>query len=337
MKSIVIFVLFFVVSPALRAQELFPVAEPASTVPKGALGVRLFDEGYKESGLVRDLAACRLMYGITPRLSLYGTVTASDFHEKTLPFDFISHNHGGQTFGGANTPAQGVAYPLIYNSVDLYAKYRFVSSDGQNTHFRMAAYAEASKVSPPSHEAEPDLLIHTSGFGAGLIATWLRQRFAGSLSSGFILPLAYSGDAYDRYGGIYPTTITYGNALTYSLSLGYRLLPASYTGYRQTNWNVYIEFTGKAYGAAQVSQKDGPAANALPIPITINTPILQAGSYLDVIPGIQCILSSTYRIDFSTALPLVNKSYDHLYPFVLVGIQRYFFFSNSGKSDKLAP
>jgi len=308
-------------------QELFPVAEPASTLPKGALGIRVFDEGYPELDLFRNVMALRAMYGITSKLTVYATADVSDYHEKTLPFDFITHNHsGGSLVPGTNTPQEGVPYPYVFNSVDLYAKYRFVTLDGQNTHFRMAAYLEGSDVFVPSHEAEPDLLIHTSGWGGGLISTWLKHNLAVSLTTGFIFPMEYQGDTYDRYGGVYPTTIQYGKGVNYDLSFGYKVYPGKYRSYSQTNWNVYCEFIGKSYGAAKVYQKDGPYSYSLNYTLPITTPILEAGNYVDINPGLQCIINSIYRIDASMGFPLINKSYDHLYPLYLVGVQRYFFF-----------
>ena len=46
----------------------------------------------------------------------------------------------------------------------------------------------------------------------------------------------------------------YGDAITYSLSLGYRKSPEVYTDYRQANTNVYLEFIGKAFQTAKVYQ-----------------------------------------------------------------------------------
>ena len=310
-----------------NAQELYPISEPASTVPKGALGVRAFGEGYREVDLFRSILGIKLLYGLTPKLSVYATATYSDYHEKTLPFDFITHNHsGGKTVSGTNTPVQGVPYPMIFNSIDIYAKYRFVTSDGANTHFRMAAYAEGSYVAVPSHEAEPDLLIHTSGFGAGLISTYLIKHFAASLTAGFIIPMEYKGNTTDSFGGIYPTTIKYGNGFNYSLSVGYLLFPKRYSGYEQTNWNIYCEFLGKAYSAAKITQQAGQFAGAIVYDVPVTTPILQAGNFVDIAPGVQCIIKSTYRVDLSLELPFINRSYDHLYPLYLLGVQRYFFF-----------
>lgn len=320
------------------AQELFPIAEPASSVPGSALGVRLFGKGYKEAAVFRKMAGMRLLYGVTPKLSLYFNAAESDFHTQRLPLDFIDHNHNGtQPTGSVNTPQLGAANPLVFNSMSVYAKYRFLTSDGPNTHFRMAGYAEAAYVAVPAPHAEPDLQMHTSGISAGVIATYLKHHFAASLTTGFILPVAYTGNATDRFGGIYPTVIRYGNAANYSLSFGYLLLPRSYKSYKQMNWNLYLEFTGKAFGAAAVSQKDGPDANALPILISGHAPTLHAGNYMDVNPGVQCIINSIYRIEATAALPIINRSYTHQYPVWQLAVQRYFYSGGrkSAKSDKL--
>ena len=331
LKKLILVVLLWQTYGVAVAQELFPVAEPASSVPKGALGVRVFDEGYQEKSLYRNVAAIKLMYGLTSKLSVYVTADVSDIHAKTLPFDFISHDHSGGTLvSGTNTPKQGVEYQYVFNSVDLYAKYRFLSVDGTNSHFRMAAYAEGSYVAVPSHEAEPNLLIHTSGVGAGIITTYLKHHFAVSLTTGCILPFDYKGNTYDIFGGVYPTTIKYGNAVSYDLSFGYLLFPRSYKNYDQTNWNIYCELIGKSYGAAKVREQDGPFPGAIVYELSNSTPILKAGNYIDITPGIQCILKSTYRIDFSVAFPLINRSYNHLYPVYMLGLQRYFYFGKHG-------
>src|SRR5579871_854359 len=113
-----------------HAQELFPIAEPASNVPKGALGIRLYGETYNEVDRIRNLFALRIMYGLTPRLTLYATPNVSNHHNKDLPPEFPVHN----------TPQIGVTHPYLFNGVDFYAKYRFFSHDGQNSHFRTAIY-----------------------------------------------------------------------------------------------------------------------------------------------------------------------------------------------------
>ena len=125
-----------------------------------------------------------------------------------------------------------------------------------------------------------------------------------------------------------PATVTYADGYNYSLSFGYLLLPHTYTDYNQTNWNIYMEFVGKSYG--QVQMQVGNVYYNLPqYAISTNgIKALQAGQYLEVYPGIQTILRSTLRIDFSVGIPITSRSYVHYYPVYNLGIQRYFFHHN---------
>ena len=322
MKKLAGFIFTFFFCHVMFAQELFNLTLPASTLPKGALGVRLFDESYSESGLIRKISVLKIMYGLTPKLSIVLSAVGADYHSLNLPLDFIQHDHSGK--GGPpspNTPVP-VPNPFIFDGVDVYAQYRFFSSDGENSHFRMAAYGEASDVRIASHLAEAELLAHNSGFGAGVITTYLKSHFAATVTLGYIIPLAYHGNAIDKYGGAYPTNIIYGNAINYDVALGYLLFPQHYKNYKQSNLNIYLEFLGKSYGAANVTQQDGVVTDHIPNSI----PILRAGNYVDINPGIQYIIRSSTRIDVSMGFPLLNSSYNHTYPLYYIGLQRYFFF-----------
>ena len=322
MKKVPGFILAFFFIQTVCAQELYNLTAPASTLSKGTLGVRLFDESYSESGLVRKITELKAMYGLTPKLTLIASAVASDYHSLNLPLDFIVHDHsGGGAPPGAYKPA-AVPYPFIFAGTDLYAQYRFYSSDGEQTHFRIAAFGEGSYVRIASHLAEPELLTHNSGIGAGLIATYLKSHFAGTVTASYTVPFEYSGNSFDKYGGVYPTTIIYGNALNYDLALGYLLFPRHYTSYKQTNINIYLEFLGRSYGAADVTQQDGTVTDHIPN----NISFLKAGNYVDVNPGVQCIIRSDVRLDFSMGFPLINYSYNHVYPLYFVGLQRLFYF-----------
>ena len=105
---------------------------------------------------------------------------------------------------------------------------------------------------------------------------------------------------------------------------GYLLFPKEYRGYDEDNWNIYLEFMGKSYEAATVIQ-DG-------LPVAVQTPLLKAGSYVEVYPGIQRIVNSNFRIDFSVGFPLINMSYTRFYPDFMIGVQRYFFKSKKTKN-----
>ena len=300
-----------------KAQELFPLSEPASNIPKGAIGVRLFTETYNEVNQLRNMAGLRLMYGISSKWSVYLTGIVSNHHGKKLPIEFPFHN----------TPERGAHYPYKFNGVHLYTKYRFLSADGKNSHLRMAAYGEGTYVGTTHHETEPDLEMgDNKGFGAGLITTYLKNKFAVSLTAGAIFPSRYQGLSPDPIEGLpdVPIRVQYGKALTYSLSFGYLLFPRKYSSYDQANINLYLEFHGKAFQAAKVDIFAGEA-NEYFLAQSRYPSALQKGYYVDVSPGIQVILKSNLRIDFSTTFSSMGISYARLYPVFSFGIQRYFF------------
>lgn len=299
------------------AQELFPLSEPASSVPKGALGVRLFSETYKEVHQLRNMAGLRIMYGVTPRLSVYFTAITSNHHGKKMPVEFPFHN----------TPERGAYYPYKFNGVHLYGKYRFLSLDRENSHFRAALYGEGTLVKTTHHETEPDLEMgDNTGVGGGLITTYLKNKFAVSLTAGAILPSAYSGQSPDPVEGLpdVPVRVRYGKALEYSLSFGYLLLPRKYKDYNQTNINLYVEFHGKAFQAAKVDMFYGEQ-NAYFLAPSRYPVALQKGYYVDVSPGVQFIIRSNLRIDCSATFSSLGISYARLYPVFNLGVQRYFF------------
>ncbi|MEI7802741.1 MAG: hypothetical protein WCI97_08875 [Bacteroidota bacterium] len=317
--KVVLVILLLTFSSTCFSQELFPNNEPASTMPKHVLGARMFTEIYNEAGTQRNMFAARAMFGLFPKLTVMTTVTVSNHHNKLLPKDLVTHTHiGNSTIYYATNIKRGVKYPYQLNGFHAYAKFRFLSIDGQNKHFRIAAYGEWSNVNAAHDESEPNLLDDTKGFGAGLITTWLNKHLAVSLTSGLIIPGAYNGFEQSLNAGAdIPTTINYGRALKYNLSFGYLLLPRKYEDYSQVNWNIYLELAGKSYEAAKIFQYN--------LPIEIQSKALGAGHYIDVQPGIQKIYNSNFRIDFSVCLHLVNHSYSHFYPMYMIGVQRYFY------------
>lgn len=307
------------------AQELFIQNEPASNVPQGVLGLREFNESYKEVNLYRNLFGLKLMYGLFPKLTIIGTVTVSNHHGKNFPENLVSHVHNGnQTIYSTGNFQRGVIYPYLLGGVHLYAKYRFLTKDNQNQHLRMATYGEFSFIRVAHDEAEPDLVDDTKGFGAGLITTYLKNHFAISVTTGIIVPGSYNGFSPDGAGrDLVPTKIEYGKAINYNLSFGYLLLPLHYKNYKQTNLNLYAEFIGKAHQQAKVFQYGGIAS------VPIQTPLLKGNNYIEIYPGIQAIFNSNLRIDFSIGIPFVNKSYAHFYPIYTLAIQRYFYFKKN--------
>ena len=289
-------ILILLVTVSTRAQELYILNEPASSVPKGVVGVRMFTQNYREYNTNRGLHALRLMYGATAKLSVLATASISNHHNRKLPKDLINHTHtGNQTNYYTQPIKRGVRYPYLFNGIHIFAKYRFLTHDDRNRHLRLAAYGEWSNVAVAHDEAEPNLMDDTGGYGFGIISTWLKDRFAVSLTTGYIKPDPYFEMQPDITGGPdLPTEIRYGDAVRYNLSLGYRLFPKKYEDYRQVNWNVYVEFIGKTYDAASVIQ-NGTDIQGM-------TGALQNGTYIEIYPVYNG--SSTPTREYSSVMAL---------------------------------
>jgi hypothetical protein len=273
------------------------------------------------------MEAFRVMYGLTSKLSVMVTGSASNHHSRRLPGDLIYHTHSGAATNYYTQNVKlGLQYPYLFNGFDFFAKYRLLSFDGKNQHLRIAAYGEWSSVNAAHHEAEPNLMDDTGGYGYGGIVTMLKNRFAASVTYGFIKPNSYyENQPYFAQGMDSPIRIYYGDAVRYNISFGYRFYPNHYTDYQQTNWNFYMEFMGKSYDAARVIQ-DGET-------ISPTSPILMGGSYVEMHPGIQLIANSNFRMEFSIGLPFIGHSYTHTTPYWNFAIQRYFY-RHASKSIK---
>lgn len=307
----------------LQAQELFPLSEPASTLPKNTLGVRLFSETYKEVNQWRNMSALRLMYGLRSNWTVYLTGIASNHHGEKMPVEFPFHN----------TPERGAYYPYKFNGFHLYSKFRMLSIDAPKAHFRLAVFAEATYVKTTHHETEPDLKMgDNKGIGGGIIATYLKQKFAVSATLAGIFPFSAEGFSPDPITVLpdMPVRTHYGNALQYQLSVGYLVLPLNYKSYQQTNLNAYLEVHGKAMKHAEVDLFVGQANEYRLDPLRY-PPALQSGYFVDLSPGLQLILNSNTRIDASLSFPLLGKSYARLYPVYTLGLQHYFYLGSSSK------
>lgn len=226
------------------AQELYVSTEPASNMATGSLGIRL------NSTLILikpvNVQAIRfnpeIMLGLSKSLMLHLNFYASNMYQSRFAGE-----------GGG-----------------VYVKYRFLSNDEVQRHFRLAAYGKLTLVNNPAilqrdgkqyASDEIDLDGSNSGYTAGLVATQLLHKVAISASTAYLA----------RIG---PTSIQSRQAITYSLSGGYLLSPAHYVSFDQTNINVYLEFVGG---------------------FLIDKP----GGYLDVAPAVQFIFHSINRLDFS--------------------------------------
>ncbi len=82
MKKLAGFILTLFFSQIGLSQELYNLTLPASTLPKGAIGIRLFDESYDESGLIRKITELKVIYGLTPNLTFVLSGVGADYHSR---------------------------------------------------------------------------------------------------------------------------------------------------------------------------------------------------------------------------------------------------------------
>lgn len=256
--------------------------------------------------------ALRFMYGITPKLTLIGTASASNHHTKKFPFaysnNFVYHHH---PVSYQNSSVSNKPNPFLMEGFSVYAKYRIISKDADHSHLRCALYGEFSGSFVAHREAEPLLMGGTPGAGAGLIITKLSKKLALSATAGYIHPFKYKEP--DSL-----LTFRAGNALVYTASLGYLLFPAKYKSYKDLNINLYVECMNKIFGNASYAHHG----------LIVNTdfyPVLMAGQYSEVRPAIQCIINSNTRIDLSVSLPVYQRIALRAYPVYMLNIQRYFY------------
>ena len=291
------------------AQELFPNTDPASNIPKGVLRVKLENEIFKEISQLRLQQGYTCIYGISSILELDQTLSFSNHHDLSLPSDFIYYNPEIGSFQ-TNGYVRGQAHPFWLENYSARLKYRFLHIDSYQEHFRMAAYLQVAAGNEPHIEAEPNLTGDNSGGAAGLIATYLKHKFAVSLTVGYIVP--YKFQQVDSN-----IVINYSNAVNYSLSFGYLLFPRTYRSFKQVNINIYMEFMGESYGAADITKQGEPIYSG-------GIPSLAKGSYLEARPGLQAIFASNTIVSFSPAFPIINRSYAKTYPVYYLYLQHDF-------------
>lgn len=243
-KCLLILGLFALVKAAV-AQELFVNTEPASNMATRSLGIRLENQAYANNG-VKNRSTLEVMYGQSKYLMLHASAYTSDYYTPGTKFEGVS----------------------------TYAKYRFLSVDSVQSHFRGAAFFKASLISNPLINQEITLEGDNTGFQAGFVFTRLAHKLALSGSASYLHGIN-RGDNYFQPGFA-------RDEVAYTLSAGYLLLPRVYENYNQTNMNVYMELLGKnAPGYGQ--------------------------SYLDAAPAVQLIFNSVFRVDLSYRIPVYNQ------------------------------
>jgi len=204
--------ILFLVVINTTAQELYPYTEPASNMPAKSLSIKtaaMFGKGVHGNNLEQRYSP-EIMFGLSKKWMLHAGFTFSNMYE-----DF-----------------------LYYESARLYAKYRFFSADDVHKHFRMAAFAMGAYSRNRLQHNELNLMGDHSGVQAGVVATQLWNKLAISGTASLVEVLDKK-----RNDKTVPQQYAF-EALDYSLSTGFLVLPMVYKDYNQTNLNVYAELLG---------------------------------------------------------------------------------------------
>ncbi len=241
MKKLFLFIIIFSAAN-LNGQELYVFSEPASNMPAHSISVKLTDHFVTSDKMYNRFShrfMPQVMFGVSKKLMI----------------------HIGGTVANMHTP------DFRYESVSLYAKYRFLSKDDIHKHFRMAVFADASATKAPFHYDEITLMGDKSGIEAGFIATQLWNKLALSATMSHTQVLDKSRN--DKV--IYVPSRNY-QAMNYSLSGGYLLFPREYTDYKQMNLNLYTEVLAQQ---------------------TLDEPT----HYIDIAPALQFIFNSNFKLN----------------------------------------
>lgn len=239
--------LFLCLNAPLFAQELYVFTEPASNMPTNSIGVRLTNEAMFKPEF-RSRSVAEMMIGVNKNIMLHAQ-------------GFLSDMDGKYRLEGAS----------------FYAKYRFLSLDGSQSHSRAALYGRISSSKRNVDIEDVNLEGDNSGWQGGVVFTQLLHKLALSATFGYseTIPKSFDGK-FEDFPEVWSsyTRDRNGNrsALNYSLSSGYLVLPVTYKNYNQPNFNLYLEILGK-------------------------TNPVNGHSYVDFAPAAQLILNSKTRID----------------------------------------
>lgn len=227
------------ISFSSMAQELYVYTEPASNMAAKSIGLRL------NNFIMPESYTAKTNYHMIPEI-MVGVSKTTMVH---LDVFLSNRNKGLSPEGGS-----------------IYAKYRFLSNDEVQKHFRMAAFGRYSFNNSDIHQEEINMYGHNTGFEAGVVATQLLHKVA--ISSGLSFIKALDNGSNNKF----PYANLDRQAINYTLSIGKLMLPKEYTDYKQTNFNLMLEL--------------------------LNQFNLGSGKYyMDIAPSMQLIFNSVARVD----------------------------------------
>ncbi len=256
MKKIFLFFLIFLfLYNNSYSQELYINTEAASLIPKGTKVIRfnysnifLNQTNEKESVNNALLFTPSLAYGLSKKIMISGSFQFSNKpYEKDL----------GTNFG--------------FNGFKLYSKQRIFTTDKQKNHTRLSSFVKYSFHKEKFMKSNIDLELQDNGFEFGLIGTQLIKKLAISITSAY----TRVNDIYDKSNNLFRL-----GTLKNSISAGYLVFPRKYKSYKQTNFNIYLEYITNTITNKYFPERFNKFSSTLA-------------------PGIQFIILSRSRLDFS--------------------------------------
>tara|TARA_B100000927_G_scaffold39609_1_gene28336 strand:+ start:3778 stop:4626 length:849 start_codon:yes stop_codon:yes gene_type:complete len=256
-------VLFLSFIPSLSsAQELYINTEPASLIPKGTKVVRLnhhsiFLNGTNIMGGIGNaiIMSPSISYGLSKKIMVSGSF---QFSNKPYEQDMMPN------FG--------------FSGFKLYSKQRILTTDKQKYHTRLSSFIKYSYHDNKFMKDNLDIELQDTGFEFGIIGTQLINKLAISVTSA-VTRISNIDEKYTSGSTVKWQKINL-NTIQNSISAGYLLFPRKYKSYKQTNFNLYLEYL----------------TNTI---LTRNFPDRYHKFSSTLAPGIQFIIMSRSRLDFS--------------------------------------
>lgn len=212
---------FLLLSVLAWSQEMFSATEPASNRAVGSIGFRV------DNSMMDEVNTSKINYHLIPEI-MFGI--SKKFMASSNVF-FSNRTKVFRAEGGS-----------------IYAKYRFLSKDAVQKHFRMAAFGRLSYNNSDIHQEEINMNGHNSGVEIGAVATQLLRKVAISSTISYLKATDNGNNNKFIYG------LDKSKAVNCTVSFGKLMLPKEYRDYRQTNLNLMLEFlsqlnteTGKYY------------------------------------------------------------------------------------------
>ena len=251
--------------PFISAQELYVFTEPASNMPSRSISAKISGKWLKgiHSNRLEQRYMPEVMFGVHKNWMLHVGASFSDMYSNRTKWE----------------------------SAKLYAKYRVLSIDEVHRHFRVAAFAELSYSENPVFYDELSLEGDQSGAQAGVILTQLWNKLAVSSTVSYVQVLTGKPESS---AANYPY-----QAVNYSVSGGYLLLPRAYTNFKQTNLNIYAEILGQR--AVDLRRY-----------------------YVDFAPALQLIFNSNAKLNFGYRFQLTGNMHRMAEKSWLVSFERTF-------------